>query len=148
MSEHLNKRLMRRIDADMTETERINRIWRSFRRQENARARWEDRQTKQEAKTETSTPEPTRTSVSVLDMPLERWDYASCSAHFAVGADWATLYDIHSVHEGQGHATTLLLAAKRTYEAEGKVVGGSVALNDRMARLYAKVGIPEYGEED
>jgi len=88
-----------------------------------------------------------RRHISLMGMPLDEWTYRSCLAHFGTGADWATLYDIRSTQEGQGHATTLLQAAKAVYEAQGKVVWGSVALHERMQALYRKVGIPEVGEE-
>lgn len=35
-------------------------------------------------------------AVTQLGMPLIRWTHESCTAHFAVGDDWATLYDIES----------------------------------------------------
>lgn len=84
------------------------------------------------------------TKVDVLGMPLERWKYESCIAEFGVGDDWATLYSIASSEPGKGHATYLLLEAKKYYEALGKKVGGDVALNERMRGLYKKVGYPEY----
>lgn len=84
--------------------------------------------------------------VVIMEMDLDEWRYASCVAHFGVGPDWATLYDIESASPGHGHATKLLRQAKLYYETQGKTVGGSVALNDRMASLYVKVGIPEYKE--
>jgi hypothetical protein len=81
-------------------------------------------------------------------MELDEWKYASCIAHFGTANDWATLYDIESSKLSHGHATRLLLKAKQYYEQHGKIVGGSVALNDRMSNLYKKVGIPEYhGDE-
>lgn len=81
-------------------------------------------------------------------MDLIRWSHESCIAHFAVGDDWATLYDIKSGEEGRGHATQLLICAKDQYEREGKTFGGSVALNDRMHKIYKRLGITEYGDED
>ncbi len=86
--------------------------------------------------------------VEQLGMPLVRWTHESCIAHFAVGPDWATLYDIVSKEEGRGHATQLLVAAKDQYEREGKRFGGTVALNDRMHKIYKRLGITEYGEYD
>ena len=77
-------------------------------------------------------------------MELDQWKNKSCVAEFGVGDDFATLYSIESKEEGKGHATELLLEAKSFYEAQGKKVGGDVALNDRMARLYNKVGYEEY----
>jgi len=65
--------------------------------------------------------------------------------HCATGEGWATLYDIQGKNEGKGHATTLLLAIKEYYERKGLRFGGSVALNERMRRLYQKCEIKEYG---
>ncbi len=77
-------------------------------------------------------------------MELDEWQVESCTAHFGVGNDWATLTDIESTIPSQGHATKLLTIAKAYYEKQGKRVGGSIALNERMARLYRKVGYIEY----
>jgi len=82
--------------------------------------------------------------VTVLGMPMDEWQYESCLAHCATGEGWATIYDIQSEEEGKGHATTLLLAMKKYYEGKGLRFGGSVALNNRMRRLYQKCGIKEY----
>ncbi len=79
-----------------------------------------------------------------MGMELEEWKNKSCVAHFGVGDDWATLYDIQSGVQKQGHATELLEQAKHFYqEIEGKKFGGTVALNDTMKRLYKKIGIEE-----
>ena len=82
--------------------------------------------------------------VNFMGMELDEWTHQSCIAHVGTEEDWATIYDIQSEHEGQGHATELLLMMKDYYEKQGKKFGGSVALNDRMARLYKKCGIREY----
>ena len=82
--------------------------------------------------------------ISGLGGPLDRWQYKSCLAEVATGKDWATIYLIESQQEGKGHATKLLLDMKAYYEKQGKKFGGSVALNDRMARLYRKCKIREY----
>lgn len=76
-----------------------------------------------------------------MGMELEQWREESCIAHFGTSdkGKWATLYDIQSFDEGKGHATALLLKAKKYYEGLGYEVGGSVALNERMASLYKKV---------
>lgn len=86
--------------------------------------------------------------VNILGMELDEWRYKSCLAHIATGKDWATIYDIQSRLEGQGHATALLLIMKSYYEKQGKAFGGSVALNERMSRLYKKCGVREYGGSD
>lgn len=86
--------------------------------------------------------------VKVLGMELDEWRYKSCSVHVATDEDWATIYDIQSQQEGRGYAAKLLLIMKSYYEHQGKVFGGSVALNERMARLYRKCGIREYSESD
>ena len=86
--------------------------------------------------------------VSHMGMTLDEWKYASCTAHFGCGDDWATLYDIRSLEPGKGHATYLLRQAKAHYEERGMVVGGSVALTKRMERLYQHVGIREYTGDD
>ena len=82
--------------------------------------------------------------VNVLGMPLERWSNKSCVADFGVGNDWATLYHIESAEQGKGHATELLIKAKKYYEGLGKEFGGSVALNERMRKIYQELGIQEY----
>lgn len=89
-----------------------------------------------------------RKDVEVMGMLVDEWRYHSCIAHFGVGEDWATLYDIESREEGKGHATGLLTTAKHVYEQEGKEVKGSVALNERMKELYVKVGIPEIIDDE
>jgi len=86
--------------------------------------------------------------VNILGMELDEWRYKSCLAHVATDKGWATIYDIQSQQEGRGHATGLLLIMKSYYEHQGKIFGGSVALNERMARLYRKCGRREYGEDD
>ena len=82
--------------------------------------------------------------VNILGMDLDEWEFASCIAHFGVGSDWATLFDIRSLIEGRGHATTLLREAKTYYEERGLRFGGSVALNSRMREIYQRLGIKEY----
>ena len=82
--------------------------------------------------------------VNILGMELDEWRHKSCLAHIAANEDWATVYDIQSQDEGKGHATELLLILKSYYK--GKRFGGSVALNDRMRRLYKKCEITEYTE--
>ena len=79
-----------------------------------------------------------------MGMELDEWQFESCIAHFGVGEDWATLYDIRSKKEGRGHATNLLMLAKQHYESQGKKFGGDVALNDRMRNIYQKLNIEEY----
>ncbi len=81
--------------------------------------------------------------VTVLGLELDRWVEGSCIADFGVGKNWATLYFIQSGEPGKGHATNLLLTAKKYYEDRGKNVSGSIALNERMAGVYKKVGIKE-----
>ena len=88
-----------------------------------------------------------RKMVNICGMELEQWLNKSCTANFGVGDDWATLYDIESKEQGKGHARELLIEAKKHYEAQGKKFGGSVALNERMARLYKSLEIEEYNEE-
>lgn len=82
--------------------------------------------------------------VELSGMELDEWWYKSCSSHVGTGEDWATVYDIQSQQQGRGHATALLLIMKSYYEQQGKTFGGSVALSDKMARLYKKCGIKEY----
>ncbi len=86
--------------------------------------------------------------VNVLGMELDEWRHESCLAHIGIGDDWATVYKINSEMPGLGHATELLLIMKSYYERQGKRFGGSVALNERMARLYKKCGIREYSQVD
>ena len=87
--------------------------------------------------------------VKILGMELDEWCYESCVAHVGTNEDWeewqwATIYDIESQQEGKGHATKLLLIMKSYYENQGKEFGGSIALNERMARLYKRCRIKEY----
>lgn len=82
--------------------------------------------------------------VVILGMELEEWKFKSCTAHFGVESDWATLYNIKSSVQGRGHATELLARAKTYYESKNKRVGGSVALNSKMRRIYKKLGYEEY----
>lgn len=84
------------------------------------------------------------TQVEIMGIPLIEWRHKSCVARFGVGDDWATLYEIFSREQSKGHATELLTAAKKFYEAQGKRFGGSVALNDRMRKIYQRLGIKEY----
>ena len=88
-----------------------------------------------------------RKETIICGMPLDEWKNKSCIAHIASGEDWATVYDIQSKEEGKGHATELLLEAKKYYENQNKRFGGSVALNPRMSALYKKCGIKEYDQE-
>lgn len=82
--------------------------------------------------------------VNIMGMTMDRWKFRSCTAHFGVGKDWATLYEIESLKEGKGHASFILERAKKYYEKQGKKVGGSVALNKRMKDLYERFGYEEY----
>ena len=82
--------------------------------------------------------------VNILGMYLDEWKVDSCIAHFGIGDNWATLYDIESESPNNGHATTLLAEAKCFYEKSGKKVGGSVALNPAMKKIYKKLGYIEY----
>jgi len=84
--------------------------------------------------------------VNIMGMELEEWIHKSCIADFGVGNDWATLYNIESKEKNKGHATELLIEAKKYYENEGKIFGGNVALNDVMKNIYKKLNITEYNE--
>ena len=81
---------------------------------------------------------------TILGMELEVWKNESCTAEFGFGDKWATLYSIESTENNKGHALNLLREAKAYYEEQGKVVGGTVALNPIMRKLYEKLGIREY----
>jgi hypothetical protein len=82
--------------------------------------------------------------VNILGMELDEWKLDSSVAHFGVGSDWATLYDIQSSIKEKGHATMLLKEAKSYYQSQNKKVGGSVALNPIMRKIYKKLNIKEY----
>ena len=84
------------------------------------------------------------TKVNILGMELDEWKFDSCIAHFGVGGDWATLYDIESRDRRKGHAIKLLRLAKKHYQSQGKMVGGSVALNSIMRKVYRKLKIHEF----
>ena len=86
--------------------------------------------------------------VDELGMELDEWKFRSCVARCGVGEDWATVHSIRSRQEGKGHATVLLFTMKYYYEKQGLKFGGSVALNDRMCRLYQKCGVKEYTSKD
>lgn len=88
--------------------------------------------------------EPTK--INELGMELDGWEHKSCSASCGVGEDWATVYRIESKGESKGHATELLLIMKKYYEGKGLRFGGSVALNDRMHRIYQRCRVKEYTE--
>ena len=81
---------------------------------------------------------------NILGMPLDEWSHKSCKAHFSVFPDEVTLYDIVSKEPNKGHASELLNFAKGYYEGQDKKVMGTVALNEKMSRLYRKIGIKEY----
>ena len=89
-------------------------------------------------------PELKPQKVNILGMELDEWKYKSCIAHFGVGDNWATLFDIKSEEKNKGHATKLLIESKIYYLAQSKSVGGSVALNRVMNHLYHKLGYKEY----
>ena len=80
-------------------------------------------------------------------MELEQWTNGGCVANFGVEKTWATLYDIYSKNPGKGEATALLIETKKYYENQGKVFGGSIALNERMRKIYQRLGITEYTDE-
>jgi len=82
--------------------------------------------------------------VKIMGMELEQWTHKEVIANFGVGENWATLYDIESENQGKGYATELLIEAKKHYEGLNKCFGGSVALNERMAKIYQRLGIKEY----
>jgi len=84
--------------------------------------------------------------VNELGMELDKWKYKSCSAYCGVGEDWATVYDIESLEESRGHATKLILIMKKYYQDKGLKFGGSVALNNRMRRIYQRCDVKEYTE--
>ena len=87
------------------------------------------------------------TKVDVMGMELEKWELYSCVANFGVDVGYATLYDIESKEQGKGHATELLIEAKRYYEGQGKEFGGTVALTKRMKDIYKRLNIKEYDYE-
>lgn len=89
----------------------------------------------------------THEHVNVLGMDLVRWTYEQCIADVAEGSDWATIYVVVSENPGHGEATECLRQVKAHYEQIGKTVGGSVALNPAMRRVYEKSGITEYNED-
>ena len=82
--------------------------------------------------------------LDVLGILLEQWSCLSASAEFCVGPDWATLYSIQSGQPGKGHASRLLIEAKRHYELTGKQFGSSIALNERMRAILRRLDIKEY----
>jgi len=79
---------------------------------------------------------------------LDQWKYKSCTAECGIGDDWATVYFIKSEEQGKGHATNLLLIMKGYYEKKGLRFGSSVALSDRMRRIFQNCGVKEYTQID
>lgn len=86
--------------------------------------------------------------VTSMGMPLDNWTHKSCEAMIGTGDDWATIYMISSSEKGKGHASELLAEMKKHYEAQGKIFGSSVALNNGMRRLLIKFNIKEYSGLD
>jgi hypothetical protein len=80
----------------------------------------------------------------VMGMEMEVWKHKSCSAEFGEGPGWATLYLIRSTEPGKGHASELLRFVKQFYEEKGLSFGGTVALNERMRKIYNRLGIKEF----
>lgn len=80
----------------------------------------------------------------LLNTTIDVCSYESAYADVVCGPDWATIYIIHSRVEGKCHATELCKRIKAHYEALGKTVGCSIALNDRMRYILRKTGIKEY----
>ena len=80
----------------------------------------------------------------ILGILLDEITYKSCRATIGVGDSFATVYSIESEETGKGHATELLICAKKYYEARGKIFGSSVALSGAMKHLLTKLNIPEY----
>lgn len=88
--------------------------------------------------------EITISDINQMGMPLKEWRYKSCRAEVGEGDGWATLYFVESKEEGKGHCTHLLQEMKKYYEDKGVRFGGSVALNDRMKKIYQRLEIHEY----
>ena len=65
-----------------------------------------------------------RKQVTILGMKQDQWTHESCTAEFGVGKDWATLYHIYSSKPGNGHATALLIEAKKTTNRKGSDSAG------------------------
>ena len=84
--------------------------------------------------------------INMLGMELTEWKHKSCRAEFGVADNYATLYYIESKEKGKGHASELLIVAKKLYEYLGKKFGGSVALSKEMRSIYRKLKIHEYDE--
>lgn len=80
----------------------------------------------------------------ILNTTIDVCSYESAYADVVCGSDWATIYVIKSNIEGKGHATELCKRIKTHYEALGKTIGSSVALNERMRYILRKTGIEEY----
>ncbi len=84
--------------------------------------------------------------INSMGMLVDNWTNKSCDAMIGVGEDWATIYMISSDEQGKGHATELLIEMKKHYEAQGKVFGSSIALNNTMRHILQKLNIVEYTE--
>ncbi len=87
------------------------------------------------------------TKINSFGIELDEWKYGDSVARFAIGENghpWAILYDIESEQYGLAHATKLLKEVKRYYEKRGRSVGGSMALNPIMQRIYKRIGYYEY----
>ena len=82
--------------------------------------------------------------VTIFGMNLDEVLHKSCIAHFGIGDDWATLYDIESADQGKGHATELVKMAKEYYTSNGKKFGSTPALSVAMKKILIKLDVPEY----
>ena len=81
---------------------------------------------------------------NIMGMTLDVCTHKSCRATIGVGEDFASVYSIESEEKGKGHATELLIEAKKKYEGEGKRFGSTIALNGVMKRILIKLDIPEF----
>ncbi len=90
----------------------------------------------------------TRDTITIMGMEQQQWKHKSCTAHFGVGDDWATLNFIESEVPGRGDASVLLSGAKAYYEGLGKRFASSVALNTRMIDILVRLQIKEHRYDD
>jgi len=84
--------------------------------------------------------------VNLFGLELDEWKYRDSVTRFAVGENghpWAFLYDIESERYRLGHVTKLLKEAKKYYQMRGRSIGGSMALNPIMQRIYKRIAYYE-----
>jgi hypothetical protein len=82
--------------------------------------------------------------IKVLGMDLFEFTHKDVKGHLFINDTHATIYDVESNNYGVGECQETLSMLKEEYETNGKVFGGTVALNPTMKHIYQKLNITEY----